>query len=88
MTIEHEATLPGGVSVTFRYDGTVIRCEWQYGVPEFKSNRKRRAFLRQYQQARDAFLRTIATAINGHVMSIDLDRQGIAAKSIKPETRQ
>lgn len=79
------SALPFGCTVTFRWSANSLSVEWEPTIPALRSQRARSQFLRAYQEARNDFLRDVATMLGGNVLVIDTNGD-VAA--VRPGTRQ
>lgn len=84
------SALPYGYRVTFEWSANAMACEWEPGVPAIHSHRARRHFLRAYQEARNDFLRDVATMLGGNVLVIDTngDMAAVRPGTLVPNSRQ
>ncbi len=70
--LTHTASLPCGYRVTFIYSGRGLAVEWEPDLPNIRSPRHQRKFMKAYQLERDAFMQTVATMLRGKVGVFDL----------------
>ncbi|MBZ9603994.1 hypothetical protein [Phyllobacterium chamaecytisi] len=83
--LEHTAALPLGFKVTFIWIGGNMNVEWEPEFPCIRNPRQLRKFTAAYLQARDEFMQTVATMMQGAVAVADMQGN---VRVIAPEVIQ
>jgi hypothetical protein len=84
MTLKHEAALPFGYRVEFRWNGDRMDVEWDPDLPRIRSRRAWNKFRAAYNKERTEFMTMLATTIKGGVMIADIDGP---VEVVQPGTR-